>query len=219
MALIEQNTSLIPDGRFRLPRLPAWGVIGAVTALLALLGFAVRGFSDNGFRLGSEFAWRFTCLIYFAAVSAGPLARLIPSKTLKRLCEERRQLVWGFCAGLGVYLASILLPNSAPVPDRDGLTAGMTVFVFFGALLTLVIAYTASRPAAHFLGERISRTMLCVGMATFWLVYAATGLAHISGPHRPDMFYGFSLSLMVAALLLRFADRLASRLRAFRQAA
>ena len=81
-----------------------------------------------------------------------------------------------------------------------------------------MIAYTASRPAAHFLGQRISRTMLQVGMATFWLVYAATGLAHISGPHRPDMFYGFSLSLMVIALLLRFADCLKTRLRGFREA-
>ena len=219
MAIIEHNSSVIPSGGSRLPRLPAWAVIGAVAALLALLGFAARGFSDNGYRLGSEFAWRFTCLIYFAAISAGPLARLIPFKTLRRICQERRQLVWGFCAGLGVYLASILLPNAAPMPDRDSLTAGMTVFVFFGAVLVLVIAYTASRAAAQFLGERISRTMLHVGMATFWLVYAATGLAHISGPHRPDMFYGFSLCLMVIALLLRFADGLASRWRAFRQAA
>ena len=218
MALIEHNSSLIPDGQFRLPRLPGWAVIGVVAASLALAGFSARGFSDNGFRLGSEFAWRFACLIYFAAVIAGPLARLIPSKRVKRVCQERRQLIWGFCASFGVYLASILLPNTAPVPDH-GLTAGMTIFVFFGGLLILVIAYTASRPAAHFLGEHISRTMLYVGMATFWLAYAAAGLSYISGPHRPDIFYGFSLSLMVIALLLRFADCFATKLRAFRETA
>ena len=213
MALIEHNSSLIPDGRFHLPRLPAWAVIGAVAALLTLLGFAARGFSDNGFRLGSEFAWRFACLIYFAAVTAGPLARLIPSQTLKQICQARRQLVWGFCAGFGVYLASILLPNAPSVPGYDGLTAGMTIFVVFGGLLVSVIAYAAGRPAAHFLGERISKSLLHVGMATFWLAYAAAGLSHISGPHRPDMFYGFSLSLMVAALLLRFADCFATKLK------
>ena len=47
----------------------------------------------------------------------------------------------------------------------------------------------------------------------FWLTYALTGLAHLSGPHRPDGFYGLSLSLMILALLLRFADRLWAKLR------
>jgi hypothetical protein len=55
--------------------------------------------------------------------------------------------------------------------------------------------------------------MLGVGMACFWLAYALTGLARISGPHRPDAFYGFSLSLMMIALLLRFADRLVARIK------
>lgn len=219
MALIEHNSPLVPDGRFHLPRLPGWGVIGLVAALLALCGFAARGFSDNGVRLGSEFAWRFTCLIYFVAITAGPLARLIPSRPLRRICQERRQLVWGFCAGFGVYLASILIPNTLPAPDRDGLTAVMTVFVLFGGLLALVIAYATSRPAALFLGERIARTMVQVGMATFWLAYAAAGLSRISGPHRPDIFYGLSLSLMVIALLLRFADCLVVKLKAFREPA
>lgn len=216
MALIEHQSVLPRDEHFSLARAPGWLLIAGAAALLAICGFAMRGFSDNGMRLGSEFAWRFTCLIYFAAITAGPLARLIPIQILRRICEERRQLVWGFCASFAVYLLSILLPHTAPLPDREGLTAGMTVFAVFGFALTLVIAYTASRPAAQFLGEKISRTMMRVGMATFWLAYAATGLAHISGPHRPDMFYGFSLSLMVVALLLRFLDCFVVKLRAFR---
>ena len=206
MTLIEQILVLPRARRVSLPRLPLWGVIGIACALMALCGFAARGFSDNGIRLGSEFAWRFTFMIYFAAVIAGPLARLVPSQTLKRICRERLRLVWGFCTSFGVYLASILVPNTLSAPDRDGATAGMTIFVVFGTVLALVIAYSASRPAAQFLGERTSKAMVQVGMATFWLAFAGSALSHISGPHRPDLFYGFSLVLMVAALLLRFAD-------------
>jgi hypothetical protein len=55
--------------------------------------------------------------------------------------------------------------------------------------------------------------VLGVSVVYFWLCYALMGLAHLSHPHRPDGFYGFSLCLMLAALLLRFADRLSSRLR------
>lgn len=215
MVAIEQSEALSEAGRFRVPRLRAWAMIAITAALVCLGGFAARGFSDNGLRLGSELVWRFTCFIYFAAIVAGPLARLIPSQRLRRICEQRRQIVWGFCASFGIYLASVLVPNTFAVPefDHDGLTAGMTIFVVFGAALTLVIAYTASRRAGVFLGERQRGTMLGVGMAFFWLTYALAGLSRISGPHRPDAFYGFSLSLMVIALLLRFADRFAAKIR------
>ncbi len=190
-------------------------MIAGLAGLLTLGGFAARGFSDNGLRLGSELAWRYTCLVYFTALVAGPLARLIPSEPLRHLCGQRRQLVWGFCASFGVFLASVLVPNmlAPPVLDRDGLTAGMTIFILFGAVLTLVIAYTASRRAALFLGEKARGTMLGAGMSYFWLAYALTGLARLSGPHRPDAFYGLSVGLMAIALLLRFAGRFAAKIR------
>lgn len=210
---------LARDGRFQHPRLPGWALIGVVAALLALGGFAAREFSDNGLRLGSELVWRFNCLIYFAAITAGPLVRLIPLPALRRICEERRQVIWGFCAGFGVYLASILVPNTLPALDHPGVAAGATVFVLFGALLALVTAYAASDHAALFLGERSSKTIMGVGLSTFWLTYTAAGLARISAPHRPDMFYGFSLSLMAIALFLRFADRIVAKFRAFRETA
>jgi len=41
----------------------------------------------------------------------------------------------------------------------------------------------------------------------FWLSYCLMALARISGPHRPDAFYGISLCLMVTGLLVRYADR------------
>jgi hypothetical protein len=212
---IEQSAALSAVDRVPIPRLWGWAVIAITAALIGIGGFAAQGFSDNGLRLGSELVWRFTCFIYFAAIIAGPLARLIPSQALRHLCERRRQLVWGFCASFGVYLASVLVPSTFAQPgfDRDGVTAGMTIFVLFGAGLALVIAYTASQRAAVFLGEQARGSMLGVGMAFFWLAYALTGLARISGPHRPDAFYGFSLSLMVIALLLRFADRFAAKIR------
>jgi hypothetical protein len=211
----EKDAGLSWMGRFLPLRVPGWMLTAGLAALLTFGGFAARGFSGNGFRLGSELAWRFTCLVYFTALVAGPLARLIPFEPLRRLCGQRRQLVWGFCASFGVFLASVLVPNMLALPgtDRDGLTAGTTVFVLLGAALTMMIAYTASRQAAVFLGEKARATMLGAGMSYFWLAYALTGLARIVGPHRPDAFYGLSVSLMVIALLLRFADRFAAKIR------
>lgn len=200
-------------GRDLLRVFPLWGMIAVVTAILSLTGFAARGFHDNGLRLGSQLAWRFTVLVYFVAIIARPLLRLIPGGWFQRFGWMQRQLLWGFCASFGVFLASVLVPNTLmPVlPDREGgLTTGMVVFVAFGAVLTLVIAYAAS-PQRN-LGEKSRKTILGVGLSYFWLAYTLSSLSHLSGPHRPDGFYGASVMLMVVALLLRFADQFLARM-------
>ena len=134
----------------------AWAVIAITAALVCLGGFAARGFSDNGLRLGSEPVWRFTCLIYFAAIVARPLARLIPWRRFGGFANSAAR--WcGASAPASVFIwPACWCRTHSPVPDfeHDGLTAGMTIFVVFGAALTLVIAYTASRRAGVFLGER-----------------------------------------------------------------
>lgn len=217
MVAIEQDLSR--NGRMAGYRPRAWMLIAVVAALLTAIGWTARGFAENGFRLGSEFAWRFTFLIYFLAIMAGPMARLVPSPSLRRLCEERRQLVWGFSASFGVYLLGVVVPNLLlpDGPDDAGLTGGMATFALFGAALSGAIAFAARRDAARILGEKARATILGVGLSTFWLAYALSGLAHISGPHRPDMFYGTSLSLMIVALLLRFADCMAAKIRGRRE--
>jgi hypothetical protein len=214
---IEQDLSR--NGRTAGSRPHAWMLVAMVAALLTVAGWAARGFGENGLRLGSEFAWRFTFLIYFLAIVAGPAARLMPSPSLRRLCEGRRQLIWGFSAGFGVYLLGVLLPNLLPSagPGDEGLTGGMAMFVLFGATLTGIIAFAARRDAARILGEKARATILGAGLSTFWLAYALGGLAHITGPHRPDMFHGPSLVLMIAALLLRFADCMAAKVRSGRE--
>ncbi|HKD47864.1 MAG TPA: hypothetical protein VKB67_09270 [Rhizomicrobium sp.] len=163
---------------------------------------AVRGFDDSGFRLATELAWRFAILVYFAAIVAGPVTRLIPSLRLQRLIPERRQLLWGFCASFGVFLASLLV--SPPAFGHEGLSLGTAIFALFAAGLTMVISYAASPQLS--LEERSRRTILGVGLSYFWFAYTVNGLTHLFTPFSPDAFYGVSLALMVGALLLRFAD-------------
>ena len=189
------------------------GVTGMAAALLGLSVMAAHGFDDDGIRLGSQITWRFASFVFFVAVAAGPLCRLIPLDVCKGLDALRRQLIWSFCASYAVFLASLLLPNSLGGVTHDDATAGMTLFSLFGGLAVLVMAYAASQQAAERVGEKSRRALLSVAGSFFWLTYALTGLAHLSGPHRPDAFYGVSLSLMIIALLLRFADRFVAKLR------
>jgi hypothetical protein len=204
------NTDVLPSaglpGRlhFSLPAFTA-----TACALLVLITMASKGFDENGLRAATEMSWRFTFFVFFVALIAGPLAQLLPFAPMQMVGARQRHLIWSFCASFAVYLATILVPNTVRPASmgHEGLTAGMILFIAFGATLVAVIAYSVSGHARAMLGEPSRRAILTAGIGYFWLAYSLTGLAHITGPHRPDSFYGISLSLMVAALLLRFADR------------
>jgi hypothetical protein len=180
-------------------------------ALMALAvfagGFASRGLSDNGVRLGTQLVWRFNSLVFFAALVAGPLGRMVP--VLAVLADKSRPLLQGFCAAMAVYFAAILLPNLFAIPDGVrpvGITAGMTFFVFFTGTVTLVLAAAVSRTLCRHVGRKACQAMLGVAAIYFWLCYSLIGLAHSTGPHRPDGYYELSVILMVIALLARFAE-------------
>jgi hypothetical protein len=210
--LAVDDPTILPRGLSRMP-FPFWVAILAVAVLVSLAGFAAHGFAENGLRLGSQLAWRFACFAFFAALIVGPASRLIAWDWARRLGKDRHQMIWGFCASFGVFIATLIVPNTlAPASvDHEGLTFGMALFAIFGGVLTAVIAYVAlPRPA---LGEQARKAMLGVGMAYFWLAYTLTGLSHLSGPHRPDAFYDISLVLMLMAVLLRFADRFVMKIR------
>ena len=197
----------VPAPRKALTLAPLVASLGSIALALVVGAILFRGFSENGFRLGSQLAWRYTSLIFFAALVAGPVCRitayffpqLTPPPSLGR------RLVWGFCASFGVYLLSVFLPNVIQ------LSAGATLMTVFASGVVLVMAVTAA-PIKRLGGEPIipekfRRVLLATAVSYFWLCYSVMALARISGPHRPDDYYGISLCLMVLGLLARYADR------------
>ena len=193
--------------RVRLSLAPLVSVIALVAVALVLGSILMRGLSENGFRLGSQLAWRYTSFVFVAALVAGPAcriaARFFPGMTAPD--SLGRKLVWGFCASYGVYLLSVFLPAVIH------LSAGAALMVLFGGSVVLVLAVMVA-PLTRANGkaiipEKIRRVFLGTAVIYFWLTYSLMALARISGPHRPDGFYGLSLCLMVVGLLARYADR------------
>ena len=189
------------------------GIVGLFCATLAFGTLVLHGFDGTGVRLAGEVTWRLAAFVFFAAAVAGPVSRLLPLEGMRHLMALRRQLIWSFCVSYGVFLAMTLLPNTLGGVLHADLTAGMTVFSIFGGFIVAVLAYATGTDAAALVGEPARHALVKIAGAFFWLTYALTGLAHLSGPHRPDAFYGISLSLMIFALLLRFADRFVAKLR------
>ncbi len=194
-------------------KVPLAGIVAAGAAMAGLIAMAIHGFDDRGLRLASEITWRLASFVFFAAAVTGPVCRVVPLAICKQAGPLRRQMIWAFCASYGVFLAMTLLPNTLGGVLHADLTAGMTIFSIFGGFIVAVLAYAAGRDAAALVGEPARQALLTVAGGFFWLTYALTGLAHLSGPHRPDAFYGISLSLMILALLLRFTDRFVAKMR------
>jgi hypothetical protein len=193
--------------RFKLTLGPLVGGIALGSALLVLGAILMRGFAENGFRLGSQLAWRYGSFIFFLALIGGPLCR-IAARLFPRFSPPAslsRRLIWGFCISYGIYLLSVFIPNVVQP------SAGAALMVMFGGGVVLVMAVTAA-PLARLgrppvLPNKIRRVLLGTATIYFWLCYSLMALARISGPHRPDDYYGISLCLMVAGLLVRYADR------------
>lgn len=194
-------------------KLPLAGIVAAMAALVGLTAMAMHGFDDRGIRLASELTWRFASFVFVAAALVGPVCRMLTLDICKQGGALRRQIIWAFCASYGVFLAMTLLPNTLGGVMHADLTAGMTVFSIFGGFIVAVLAYAIGGDAAALVGEPARHALVKVAGGFFWLTYALTGLAHLTGPHRPDAFYGISLSLMIFVVLLRFADRFVARLR------
>jgi hypothetical protein len=186
---------------------PLVGTIAILAVILVLGAILARGFSENGFRLGSQLAWRYASFVFVAALAMGPLCRItthfLPAFTAPESLS--RKLVWGFCAAYGIYLLSVFVPNVIH------LSAGAMLMTVFGSTVVLVMAITAA-PLVRLGGppilpDKVRKVLLGTSAIYFWLCYSLMALARISGPHRPDGYYDLSLSLMIVALLLRYADR------------
>jgi len=209
VVVLDHSTLFGDSGKFSQLRLtlgPLVGAIALMAVILVLGSILLRGFSENGFRLGSQLAWRYASFVFFAALVAGPISRMAARFSHFQVSESlSRRLVWGFCASYGVYLLSVFLPNVIQP------SAGATLMVLFGAAVAAVMALAVAPlkrlGGAPIISDQVRRVLLGMSVIYFWLCYCLMALARISGPHRPDAFYAISLSLMVLGLLLRYADR------------
>jgi hypothetical protein len=192
--------------RFKLTLGPLVGGIASGSLLLVFGAILARGFAENGFRLGSQLAWRYGCFIFFLALVGGPVCRIAARLFPRRSFPDgiSRRLVWGFCASYGIYLLSVFIPNVIHP------SIGAALMVLFGGGVALVMAVTAAPLArlghSPIIPNKIRRGLLCICAIYFWLCYSLMALARIYGPHRPDHYYGISLCLMIAGLLVRYAD-------------
>jgi hypothetical protein len=174
----------------------------AGAALAAAIGY-VLGEDGTGWALASDWASRFALLVFVAAMIAEPAGRLIPSHATARLAEARTALLMGFIAAMIVSLGCVLAPW---LLGGIALGAPTVVYCVMSAMILTVLLFAIHPGTVRLIGAPSWRALQSVAAAYFWSVFALSAMGRVIGPHRPDMWPGFALLLLTAAVLLRFAD-------------
>lgn len=183
----------------------------AAGLLVAVAAFVWHGGDNNAARFSAQMVFRASSVAFLLYYLARPIARLFPSLPTLMLARERFGLALAFVCMYAVFLSCTLTPdymNGARIP-----LATYAFSIFSALVLAVVIVGEYAGRATDPSWRAAWRAMESVGVAYFWLVYAINDLDHISGPHRVDHYYGASLTILVLALLVRFADAFMQRYR------
>jgi len=208
MVAIVHTSALIAQRRWD-PRQRIVGLFAGITLafVAAWVGFLAHGGDMNAARFASNVVLFSASIVFAIYYVAGPIARLFRSDLTRALGAERFALAYGFVGMMGIFLATILMPDylmggrlSLPTLAYAGLTA----------MVCAVFLLSAGSKRAD--KSVTLRSLQSLSSGYFWLAFAFTDMDRMVGPHRPDSNpYGISLLLLVIALLVRFADAFAQK--------
>ena len=202
MVAIDSSMDVIPAARHETEhtgQIILFALLGS--ALLATASLVLNG--ADGWRVASDMVSRFSLLVFVAAMIVEPLARFFPTRTMRALGQERGSLVLAFAATAAASLACIVLPAEL---GGEALTVPAIAYCVLTGLILVVMLFSGHPATMRFLGAPAWRAMQRIATSYFWLVFTLSLIERLIGPHRPDSWPGFALMLLVAALLLRFAD-------------
>jgi hypothetical protein len=124
------------------------------------------------------------------------------------LVREQAGQRLAFAAIYGVFLLCVTAPYFLSDAHMPLPTAAFSIL---SAGILAVMLLSAHEGTVRFFGPSAWRTMQGLAAGYFRLVFFLGNLDHMVGPHRPDRFYGFAVSVLLAALLIRFAAAFVER--------
>jgi hypothetical protein len=186
-------------------------VLGTVLVSFALVVASLFLHGVTGWNAASAMVSRLCVLLFVAAMVVEPLARLIPSRTTQAMAQERGAFLLAFAAADVTALACLLMP------DGGSLSTPTIAYCLLTGAILVVLLFSSHPATMRLLGGPAWRAMQRVALGYFWVVLALVAIGHLMGPRDTGAWYGFSLLLLVGAVLVRFADAFAAQYRALAQ--
>jgi DMSO/TMAO reductase YedYZ heme-binding membrane subunit len=182
-----------------------WPIVAAATALIAgacALLLARRGADVEGLRAVIRLTARTSLVLFLAAFTASPLARLRPGAPTRWLVRHRRYLGVSFAASHTMHLAAIVA-FARVAPERFWSHTELATLVVGGVGYLLIAAMTATSfdRAVVWLGARRWQRLHTVGVYYLWGVFLVTYAAAGKAATLPEVV------ALLAALVLRLTAR------------
>jgi hypothetical protein len=210
--MVALDTTFVASSDARAPAPYTSAIV--LVALAAAVAVAAAGytFGDHGFhwRNAGEMVSRFSLIVFVAAMVVEPLAHIFRVPATKAMARERGSLILAFAMVSIVSLACALTPSQFGAAKTPLPALGYALMT--GGIL-LVMLFSGHPATKKFLGAPAWRTMQRIAVAYFWLVFTVTALEHIVSPTQPDPWWGISLLLLAAAVLVQFVEALLTKLR------
>jgi hypothetical protein len=181
-----------------------------ISALLAVGSLSLGAGDGNLWPLAAEMVSRLSLLIFVAAMAVEPIARLLPNRVTQAAARERGNLILGFVSASAISLLCVAAPSQL---GGDPMTVPAFAYCVLTGAILVVMLFSAHPATIRILGAPAWRSLQRIATSYFWLIFALTGMERLIGPHRPDDWHGFSLLLLVAVLLIRFADTFLAHIR------
>ncbi|HEX2591441.1 MAG TPA: hypothetical protein VHL34_08085 [Rhizomicrobium sp.] len=182
------------------------GICAAIAGVSIAMGLTAYGVSEEGWRTSVQYAGRAAIVIFLLPFLAGPLARLF---RVPGLLIDRRAYGLGFAFAYAAYLATVIAPY---VLGGYRIPPTVVLFTAVGVAMLAVQVLTSNSLSIRTLGfaawSRIHRFV----MYAYWTIFTLGLLDQYVSPHRPDQFLALGLTLMIAALLIRFAAAFAEKI-------
>jgi hypothetical protein len=174
-----------------------------VAALLAGIALTLGAADGGGWTYAADIVSRFSLLIFVLTMTVEPVARLLHVRPTVAAARERGSLVLAFAAVSAVSLCCLLAPSWL---GHEPISAPAIAYCILTAIILTVMLFSIHPGTGRVLGGPAWRAMQRIATAYFWMAFLLTGIERLIGPHQPDYWHGFSLLLLVAALLVRFTD-------------
>jgi hypothetical protein len=182
----------------------------AFATILASAALVMTGSAD-GWRVATEMVSRFSVVLFVAATSVEPLARIFPSESMATAGREHNSLMIAFVAAFTASLVCIVAPSAI------GSTALSIPAIFYcalnGGVLFILLSSSTARSIA-FLSARSLRAMQRIATAYYWLAFTMWDLGRLGSSSGHDGWYAFSLFLLAGVVFVKLADWFVARQRA-----